>query len=125
MKVAVLSAALLGAILAATGCDDLSLAYVTPDAGPTSGGTVVTIVGDGLAANAAVLFGGSLVVGGATLGNAGLVVTIPAHDAGPVDVTVTFAGGDNSADSAMLVNGFTYFEEPGPSAEPQSPVRSE
>jgi IPT/TIG domain len=125
MKVTGCCAVLLSAILAATGCDNLSIGYVTPDAGPTAGGTVVTIFGDGLSANAAVLFGGSLAVGFPTLGKGGLVVTTPPHDAGAVDVTVTFAGGDNSADSSMLVNGFTYFE-PGPAATAAQPsVRSE
>lgn len=110
-------AVLLGVVLAAAGCDGLSLGSVSPDAGPTSGGTVVTIVGNGLSTNAAVLFGGSLAVGVPTLANGGLVVTTPPHNAGPVDVTVTFAGGDSLADTAMLVNGFTYFESfvPAPS----------
>jgi hypothetical protein len=122
MRVGVCCVGLVSAILAVTGCDDVSIGYVTPDAGPTSGGTVVTIVGDGLSTNAAVLFGGTLAVGLPSLGNGGLVVTTPPHDAGPVDVTVTFAGGDNTADTAMLVNGFTYFNPPGSLATGAQPV---
>jgi hypothetical protein len=112
MKLGLSSAALLGVLCAAPGCDDLSLTSVSPDAGPTTGGTVVTILGQGLSANGAVLFGGTLAVGVPVVANGGLMVTAPPHAAGAVDVTVTFSGGDTSADSAELVNAFTYVDAP-------------
>lgn len=85
------------------------LSGVAPASGPAAGGTSVTLAGSGLQAGAAVRFGGApaAVTGG---GSSGLVVTSPAHAAGPVDVAVTNPDGRVAA----LAAAFTYLAPPPP-----------
>ena len=79
---------------------------VSPAAGPTAGGTVVTINGSNLGGATTVTFGGasaSIVTDTPTQ----ITVTTPAHAAGLVDVVVTTPGG-----SATATNAYTYAVAP-------------
>jgi hypothetical protein len=78
---------------------------VSPNKGPTSGGTRVTIRGRGLAGPTSVHFGkaGATVVG--VESDSEITVVSPKHSAGVVQVTVTTPGG-RSATSAH--DAFTY-----------------
>jgi len=82
-----------------------AITALTPDEGPASGGTPVTIDGTDLAGATAVTIDGASVpfsqVSGTQLG-----FTTPPHAVGPVDVTVTTAGGT----SGPLT--FTYLPAP-------------
>jgi len=78
---------------------------IDPARGPVAGGTTVTITGTNLAGATAVEFGAAnpatIVSGGPTQ----IVATAPPGSAGPVDVTVTTAGGTSAASPA---DQFTY-----------------
>jgi hypothetical protein len=80
----------------------------TPDTGPTTGGTTVTLTGSGLRPGVQVRFGGVLatLVSVAPDGTAA-TVTAPAHPAGVVDVFVGTAGGGGS-----LPGGYEYVAPP-------------
>ena len=83
-----------------------NIGSLSPNTGPTAGGTSVTITGTGFMAGAKVTFAGtaatSVVVNSAT----SITAVTPAHVAGAVDVEAT-----NSNDrKATLKNGFTYKE---------------
>jgi hypothetical protein len=80
-----------------------SVSTVSPPAGPTSGGTSVTISGSNLAGATSVTFGGAPAVITSNTASQ-LVVTTPAHLAGPVDVAVTTFGGSVTASSAYTYN---------------------
>ncbi|PZA12230.1 transporter [Rhodopseudomonas palustris] len=83
-----------------------SISTITPNAGPTAGGTSVTITGTNLSGVTSVTVGGA----SATLGtntSTSIVITTPAGTAGARDVVVTTAGG-----SATSVGGFTYAGPP-------------
>jgi hypothetical protein len=80
---------------------------IDPDAGPTAGGTGVTIAGTGFTTTSSVTFDGnpaSFVV----ISDTELSAVTPAGTAGAVDVVVTTTGG-----SATLAGGFTYVAGPG------------
>ena len=84
-----------------------TLAAVSPDAGPTAGGTTVTLTGTGFRAGMQVSFGG-VAGGGVTISSATqATVTTPPHAAGAVHVTVTTPGG-----SATAANAYTYVVPP-------------
>ncbi|MFK4791795.1 IPT/TIG domain-containing protein [Microbacterium sp. ZW T5_56] len=78
---------------------------LAPSFGPIAGGTSVTITGSGFADASIVTFGGiDLPVGAHT--DTSIVVTSPAHAAGPVDVTVTNSTGTSAPQT------FTYYGTP-------------
>ncbi len=79
------------------------LGGLTPSTGPTAGGTTVTLTGTGLGTVSGVTFGGvpATIVGTPTADQ--VVVTTPAHGAGPVDVAVT-----NAAGTGVLPGAYTY-----------------
>ncbi|MYS23009.1 hypothetical protein GA0115240_14652 [Streptomyces sp. DvalAA-14] len=80
---------------------------IDPPAGPTSGGTAVTITGTNLATTDQVTFAG--VPAPFTVINATTVSAVtPPGTAGPVDVTVT-----NPAGTATDAGAFTYTAAPG------------
>ena len=84
-----------------------TITNISPTSGSTAGGTLVTITGTnlGTASTATVDFGSTAAIIVSDDGT-NLVVTNPAEDAGPVDVTVTTAGGTSAADN------FTYNTQP-------------
>jgi hypothetical protein len=81
---------------------------VSPNSGPTAGGTTVIIAGSDFATGATVTFGGTSAKVTA-LSSTSITAVTPSHAAGAVTVTVTNPGGA----SWSLVNGFTY-QAPGP-----------
>ncbi|CAN5568645.1 hypothetical protein BH10ACT1_BH10ACT1_25350 [soil metagenome] len=90
-------------------------AGITPDQGPTTGGTTVTITGTGFVpGQTTVTIGGTTIPAGeVTVSPDGtsLTVVTPPHAAGPVDVTVTTPGGTSEG----LI--FTYVDS-GPDSGP-------
>jgi hypothetical protein len=88
-----------------------SVTSVNPLTGPTTGGTVVTVKGTGFPSNiASVTFGGTPGTNITVTGDTSASVTTPAHDAGPVTVTVTLANGL----SASVNNAFTFIDVANP-----------
>ncbi len=81
-----------------------SIIAVTPNRGPTAGGTSITITGSGFSPTATVTVGGKPATG-VVVNRAGtsITATTPAGPAGPVDVSVVQAGADATARHA-----FTY-----------------
>ncbi|GGR77017.1 hypothetical protein GCM10010269_15300 [Streptomyces humidus] len=82
----------------------------SPPTGPTTGGTLFTIVGTDLA-GASVTFGGVPAVGVNVIAGVVLTGVTPPHAAGNVPVVVTTPSG-----SATVVGGFTYVGPPPPTA---------
>ncbi len=78
---------------------------VSPNNGPTAGGTAVTITGTTFASGATVTFGGMLATNVVVVNSTTITATTPAGNAGAaVTVTVTNPGGQTGS----LANGFTY-----------------
>ncbi|MFB6437378.1 IPT/TIG domain-containing protein [Streptomyces sp. NPDC056411] len=90
--------------------DAPTIGTLSPNSGPPSGGTVVTISGTGFTTTQSVTFGSTpapfTVIDDTTLS----VVTPPTPDGapGPSNVTVTTSGGN-----AFVAGGFTYVNGPG------------
>ena len=80
---------------------------VSPSAGPTTGGTNVTVTGTNLADALSVSFGGVQTVSFIALSDTELAVVTPASAAGTVDVAVTGPAGTGTAPDA-----FTYVAAP-------------
>lgn len=80
---------------------------VTPDSGPASGGTAVTIGGTGLTSTTQVTFDGTPAPF-TVLSDTAVSAVTPPGTPGAVDVVVT-----NSAGSATITDGFTYVAGPG------------
>lgn len=80
---------------------------VSPDEGPASGGTAVTITGTDLTSTTQVTFDGTPAPFSVIADTAVTAVTPPGTP-GPVDVTVT-----NPAGSATAADAFTYLAGPG------------
>lgn len=82
-----------------------TLTAVSPDAGPTSGATTVTLTGTNFWPDTQVSFGGQLGAG-VVVNQDGtqLTVSTPPHAAGLVDVSVSTPGG-----TATRTNAYTYF----------------
>ena len=80
-----------------------TVSSVSPNNGPTAGGTGVTITGTNFAAGATVTFGGTAATNVVVVSSTSITATTPAHAAGAVTVTVTVNG-----QSGSLSNGFTY-----------------
>ena len=81
---------------------------VTPNTGPTTGGTAVTITGSNFAAGVTVAFGGVAATNVAVLSATEITATSPAGTAGATAVTVTNPGGQ----SGSLPSAFTYIASP-------------
>jgi hypothetical protein len=82
----------------------LSVTSISPTLGRTTGGTKVTIAGNGFQSGAAVSFGGSAATNVTVVSATSITATTPPHATGTVSVTVTNPNGQ----SATLVNGYTY-----------------
>ncbi len=81
-----------------------TVAAITPNSGPTTGGTTVTITGTGFLAGAAVKLGGTSATSVAVVNGTSITAVSPVHAAGAVSVVVT----NTDAQSGTLTNGFTY-----------------
>jgi len=66
-----------------------SIGGLTPNRGPSAGGTPTVLAGSGFTQGTEVFFGDSPARSVATLGDGFLSLTTPTHDPGPVSVTVT------------------------------------
>jgi large repetitive protein len=84
---------------------------VTPNSGPTTGGTQVTIGGTNLTGATGVQFGTTQATNVTVNSATSITATAPAGNAGAVDVTVTTAGGTSATSSA---DQFTYVVPPPP-----------
>ena len=80
-----------------------TVSSVSPNNGPTAGGTAVTITGTNFAAGATVTFGGTAATNVVVVNSTTITATTPAGSAGAVTVTVTVNG-----QSGSLANGYTY-----------------
>lgn len=77
---------------------------LTPSAGPTTGGTALSITGTGFLTGATVSFGGTAATGVAVASSTSITATAPSHTAGTVDVVVTNPDGQ----SGKLAGGYAY-----------------
>ncbi|MGA7797753.1 MAG: IPT/TIG domain-containing protein, partial [Methanoregula sp.] len=82
---------------------------ISPAAGPTVGGTSVTITGTSLTGATAVSFGGAAATQVTVVNATAVTATTPAHAAGTVDITVTTPGGTSAKSSA---DQYTYAAAP-------------
>jgi subtilisin family serine protease len=85
-----------------------TISSLSPDSGPTAGGTSVTIEGSGfvkLSGATAVTFGGVSATSYSVDSSTRITATAPAHLAGTVRVQVTAAGG---ATSDVVADDYTY-----------------
>ncbi len=89
--------------------DSPTVSAVSPNAGPTTGKTVVTVTGTNFAADATVKFGTSAGTSVTVDSPTQLTVTAPAHAAATVDVTVNTSVGTSATSSA---DQYTYEATP-------------
>lgn len=82
---------------------------ISPNSGPTSGGTPVTIAGSGFLQATGVKFGSTSAVGVTVFNDSTITATSPAGSSGVVDVTVTTPGGTSATSGA---DQFTYVAAP-------------
>jgi hypothetical protein len=81
-----------------------TVASVSPNSGPTTGGTKVVITGTNFLAGALILFGGASATAVTVNSATQIQAVTPVNAAGPADVTVEDPGNV----SAKLFGGFTY-----------------
>ncbi len=93
----------LGTILNDDAAPAPSIANITPNAGGTTGGTVVTITGTGFTDTTAVTFDGVAGSNLTVVDDGEVTVTTPAHAAGAVTVALTTPNGTDTFNG-----GFTY-----------------
>src|SRR5579872_6530235 len=86
-----------------------SVSSVSPNSGPTGGGTAVSISGSNFLAGAGVSFGGTAAGSVTVVNSSTITATTPAHAAGAVSVVVTNSDGQ----SGTLASGFTYTSTSG------------
>ncbi|MBB4836950.1 hypothetical protein HNP52_000001, partial [Sphingomonas kyeonggiensis] len=86
-----------------------TVSSVSPIAGPTGGGTAVTITGANFSGATAVTFGGTAATGYTVMSGTQIIANAPAGAAGTVDIRVTTVGG-TSATSAN--DQYTYVAAP-------------
>ncbi|REJ96181.1 MAG: hypothetical protein DWQ34_04640 [Planctomycetota bacterium] len=85
-----------------------TISSVTPNTGPTTGGTAVTITGSEFAAGASVTFGGVPAAGVAVVSSTLVTCSTPANVPGGCDVKVT----NPDTQFATLPGGFVYTSPP-------------
>lgn len=84
--------------------DRPAVTIVTPNRGPASGGTTVTLSGSNFKAGVTVAFGGAAASNVTVISSNQITCTTPAHFPETVDVTVT----NPNAQSGMLLRGYTF-----------------
>ncbi|WP_179217928.1 S-layer family protein, partial [Delftia sp. K82] len=82
---------------------------ISPTAGPTAGGTTVTLTGTNLSGATAVTFGATAATGFTVNSATQITATAPAHAAGTIDVRITTVGGTSATSAA---DQFTYVAAP-------------
>jgi len=94
---------------------------VSPDSGPTGGGTAVTITGTDLSGATAVAFGSTPATSFTVNSSSSISATSPPESAAVVDVTVTTSAGTSTTSAA---DQFTFGSPPppGPSVAALSPT---
>jgi acid phosphatase len=92
-----------------------TVSSISPNTGPTAGGTSVTITGTGFVSGATVSLGGAAATNVAVSNSTTITATTGAHSAGVVDVVVT--NSDNQ--SGTLAQGYSYAD-----AQPSVPAFS-
>lgn len=90
------------------GVSGITITGVSPDYGPTAGGTEVTITGSGFTGANSVSFGGTAAAEFTVTNSTTISATTPAHSSGTVVVTVGNSSGTNS-----LNNAFTFIQADG------------
>ena len=85
---------------------------VSPNSGPTTGGTSITVNGSGFLSGARVTFGGTDAANVIVSSSSSITATSPPHASGVTDVVVTNTDGQSGA----LSGGFTYTAPPPPPA---------
>jgi hypothetical protein len=93
-----------------------SVTSVTPNSGPASGGTAVTITGTNFTSGATVTFGGTAATGVTVASSTSITAKAPSHAAGSVKVVVT----NSDSQSGSLNNGYSY-GNPAPAVTAISP----
>ena len=93
---------------------------ISPDGGPATGGTTVTITGSGFTGATAVAFGGTAATAFTVVSDTTISAVVPVGMSGSVDVTVTTATGTSPMTAADL---FTYNVVPTPTLSPTVPTR--
>ena len=88
--------------------NSLSVSSASPNQGPTTGGTVVTITGTGFQTGNTVSFGSVQSTAVTVSSNTQIQAMSPAENAGTVAITVT----NSSAQSSSLPSAFTYTSGP-------------
>lgn len=82
-----------------------SVTSVSPNSGPVTGGTTVTILGSGFQSGASVQFGGVAATSAMLVSSTELKAVSPASTGGTVSVSVT----DTSSQTSTLASAYTYF----------------
>jgi uncharacterized protein YhjY with autotransporter beta-barrel domain len=82
---------------------------ISPTAGPTSGGTTVTLTGTNFTGVTAVTFGATAATGFTFINATTITATAPAGSAGTIDIRVTTGGGTSATSAA---DQFTYVTAP-------------
>ena len=98
-----------------------TITKVTPGAGPTAGGTVVTLTGSGFVTGAtSVTFGGTTIPAGSVtfVSTTAIKVTSPAHGAGTVTVKATTAGGTSGSGEHFTYEAAPTITKVTPAAGP-------
>ncbi len=96
---------------AACALPGLTVTAISPNAGSTAGGTVVTITGTNFAATPTITVGGTAATGVVFVNSTTLTATTPAHATGIVNVVVT----NPDAQVGTLTAGYAYLPPPSAS----------
>lgn len=92
---------------------ELQVTRSVPDSGPTTGGTRVTLIGQGFDNSTQVTVGGQPVTGLRFLGPSTLSAVVPPGEVGPAEIVVS-----SQQRQARLVRGFWYFNAGSGQAAP-------
>ena len=98
-----------------------TITKVTPGAGPTGGGTLVTLTGTGFVSGATtVTFGGTVIPAGSVtfVSTTEIKVTSPSHGAATVTVTATTAGGTSASGEHFVYEAVPTITKVTPGAGP-------
>ena len=82
-----------------------SVSSISPNSGPVTGGTTVTILGSGFQSGASVTFGGIAATSVTLVSSTEIHAVSPVSPAGTISIDVT----NTNSQSGTLTSGFTYF----------------